>query len=207
MTSTSPRRVTIDVRLVHVAPQHGTSVRRPWLDAGCQPPLYARRNRPYRSRALGRRSRVTVAAMANEMRQIASGLQFPEGPIAMNDGSVVLVSRSRAGTSPGCRPTARSPASPTTGGGPNGAAVGPDGKVYVCNNGGFEWHEVDGMTVPGAAAGRLHRRPHPARRPRHRRRSRTSTPSATASAARPERHRVRRPGRLLLHRPRQVPRP
>jgi gluconolactonase len=26
------------------------------------------------------------------------------------------------------------------GGGPNGAAIGPDGKCYVCNNGGFSWH-------------------------------------------------------------------
>ena len=26
------------------------------------------------------------------------------------------------------------------GGGPNGAAIGPHGKCYVCNNGGFEWH-------------------------------------------------------------------
>jgi gluconolactonase len=25
------------------------------------------------------------------------------------------------------------------GGGPNGAAIGPDGHCYVCNNGGFEW--------------------------------------------------------------------
>jgi gluconolactonase len=35
------------------------------------------------------------------------------------------------------------------GGGPNGAAIGPDGAVYVCNNGGFEWHEVNGLTLPG----------------------------------------------------------
>ena len=31
----------------------------------------------------------------------------------------------------------------------NGAAVGPDGKIYVCNNGGFTWSEVNGHTVPG----------------------------------------------------------
>src|SRR3546814_3003616 len=36
------------------------------------------------------------------------------------------------------------------GGGPNGAAVGPDGKVYVCNNGGcFHWEDVMGLTLPG----------------------------------------------------------
>jgi gluconolactonase len=38
------------------------------------------------------------------------------------------------------------------GGGPNGAAIGPDGAVYVCNNGGFEWHEISGLTIPGNAA-------------------------------------------------------
>ena len=37
-----------------------------------------------------------------------------------------------------------------TGGGPNGAAIGPDGKIYVTNNGGsFEWLDVNGLTIPG----------------------------------------------------------
>ncbi|HCX69570.1 MAG TPA: gluconolaconase, partial [Rhodobiaceae bacterium] len=36
-------------------------------------------------------------------------------------------------------------------GGPNGAAIGPDGACYVCNDGGFEFHEVDGALVPGDA--------------------------------------------------------
>jgi gluconolactonase len=27
-------------------------------------------------------------------------------------------------------------------GGPNGATIGSDGKVYICTNGGFNWHEV-----------------------------------------------------------------
>ena len=35
------------------------------------------------------------------------------------------------------------------GGGPNGAAIGPDGRCYVCNNGGFSWHVVDGRLYPG----------------------------------------------------------
>jgi gluconolactonase len=35
------------------------------------------------------------------------------------------------------------------GGGPNGAAIGPDGAVYVCNNGGFHFHtEADGIYRP-----------------------------------------------------------
>lgn len=32
--------------------------------------------------------------------------------------------------------------------GPNGAAIGPDGAMYVCNNGGFSWTEVNGMRFP-----------------------------------------------------------
>ncbi len=32
------------------------------------------------------------------------------------------------------------------------ASVGPDGKVYVCNNGGLEWRERGGLTLPGNQA-------------------------------------------------------
>jgi gluconolactonase len=35
------------------------------------------------------------------------------------------------------------------GGGPNGAAVGPDGRIYVCNNGGFEWFNQGPFRRPG----------------------------------------------------------
>jgi gluconolactonase len=34
------------------------------------------------------------------------------------------------------------------GGGPNGAAIGPDGAVYVCNNGGFTYVERNGIIIP-----------------------------------------------------------
>jgi gluconolactonase len=39
----------------------------------------------------------------------------------------------------------------------NGAALGPDGAVYVTNNGGFEWHDVGGLLFRRQAA-RLFRR-------------------------------------------------
>ncbi len=35
-----------------------------------------------------------------------------------------------------------------TGGGPNGAAFGPDGRLYVCNNGGIEFIERNGQLLP-----------------------------------------------------------
>jgi len=84
----------------------------------------------------------------SEMREIASGLQFPEGPIAMADGSVLLVEIKR-GTLSRVAPDGRVEVVARTGGGPNGAAIGPDGCVYVCNNGGFEWHDLNGILLPG----------------------------------------------------------
>jgi len=86
------------------------------------------------------------------MREIASGLQFPEGPIAMPDGSVLLV-EIRRGTLTRVAPDGTTTVAAETGGGPNGAAIGPDGKVYVCNNGGFEWHDLGGLVVPGNQPG------------------------------------------------------
>ncbi len=80
---------------------------------------------------------------------IASGLQFPEGPIAMPDGSVILVEIQRK-TLTRCW-KGRSEVIAQIGGGPNGAAFGPDGAVYITNNGGFEYHEIGGLNIPGNA--------------------------------------------------------
>ena len=83
-----------------------------------------------------------------KIREIASGLQFPEGPIAMDDGSVVLVEIAR-GTLSRVTPDGRVQVLADLGGGPNGAAIGPDGAVYVCNNGGFNYTtEIDGCVRP-----------------------------------------------------------
>ena len=85
---------------------------------------------------------------AINVRELANGLEFPEGPIAMADGSVILVeikrgTLSRVGVDGAVEVVAN------CGGGPNGAAIGPDGKVWICNNGGFEWLERNGLTLPG----------------------------------------------------------
>jgi gluconolactonase len=82
------------------------------------------------------------------IREIASGLLFPEGPVAMDDGSVLLVEIAR-GTLSRVTPRGQVQVVAELGGGPNGAAIGPDGAVYVCNNGGFAWtREADGCHRP-----------------------------------------------------------
>jgi gluconolactonase len=83
--------------------------------------------------------------MTPDIREIARGLRFPEGPVALPDGSVLLVEIER-GTLSRVEPDGRVEVVAHTGGGPNGAAMGPDGKVYLCNNGGFEW-----IPMPGGA--------------------------------------------------------
>lgn len=82
------------------------------------------------------------------MRVIAEGLRFPEGPIAMPDGSVVLVEIER-GTLSRVSPDGAVSVIAECGGGPNGAALGPHGAFYVCNNGGFDWHQRGELLAPG----------------------------------------------------------
>lgn len=86
------------------------------------------------------------------MELVADGLKFPEGPIAMSDGSVILVEIAR-GTLTRVLPDGRTEVIVELGGGPNGAAMGPDGAIYVCNNGGFTWIEAGDRLIPGDEAG------------------------------------------------------
>lgn len=86
----------------------------------------------------------------SKIRVIASDLQFPEGPVVMPDGSVVLVEIRRQ-TLTRVYPDGRKEIVAKIPGGPNGAALGPDGKMYICNNGGFSWAPGPGGAVmPGA---------------------------------------------------------
>lgn len=86
-----------------------------------------------------------------ELREITDGLLFPEGPVAMPDGSVLLVEIGRRCVTR-VRPDGSKEIVASPGGGPNGMAIGPDGKAYVCNNGGFEFMTDEHGTRPAREA-------------------------------------------------------
>lgn len=84
-----------------------------------------------------------------DLQLVAEGFEFPEGPIAMNDGSVILT-EIKGQRLTRVHPDGRKETVVETGGGPNGAAIGPDGAIYITNNGGsFTWPTQDGLTIPG----------------------------------------------------------
>lgn len=84
-----------------------------------------------------------------EMELVAEGLEFPEGPVAMADGSV-LVAEIRGRRITRVLPDGSKAILVETGGGPNGLAIGPDGALWIADNGGaFSWHEQMGLTIPG----------------------------------------------------------
>ena len=84
-----------------------------------------------------------------QLTEIACGLAFPEGPIAMPDGTVVLVEL-KAERLTRVHPNGTTTTVAEIAGGPNGAAVGPDGAIYVCNNGGcVELRRVRRQAAPG----------------------------------------------------------
>jgi gluconolactonase len=81
--------------------------------------------------------------------EITNGLGFPEGPVVLDDGSILVVEIAK-GFLTRVSATGEQEVVANLGGGPNGAALGPGGFCYVCNNGGFEWHQGrDGRTFPG----------------------------------------------------------
>ncbi len=80
--------------------------------------------------------------------EVASGLRFPEGPVALDDGTFLVVEIER-GTLTRVAADGTLSVVAELGGGPNGAAIGPDGRCYVCNNGGISFHAREGKLLPG----------------------------------------------------------
>jgi gluconolactonase len=85
--------------------------------------------------------------MSDDVTILASGLSFPEGPVVLPDGDVVVV-EVRGGRVTRVHTDGSTSTVADVGGGPNGAALGPDGALYVVNNGGFSWSEMSGLIIP-----------------------------------------------------------
>jgi gluconolactonase len=95
---------------------------------------------------------VPIERITPAIRELADGLQFPEGPIALPDGSLIVVEMRRR-TLSRVAPSGAVEVIAELGGGPNGAAVGPDGRIYVTNNGGPNWiGDGQGNTLPVGTA-------------------------------------------------------
>ena len=96
------------------------------------------------------------------MKIIAEDLWFPEGPVWVGDGSLLVVEIRRK-TLTRIWPDGGKQVVAELGGGPNGAAMGADGHCYVANNGGFAFvQRADGRWVTAGtpadyAGGRIER--------------------------------------------------
>ncbi len=89
--------------------------------------------------------------MRPDLTEVASGLAFPEGPVILPDDSLICVELG-AGCISRIDPKGHKHIIATPGGSPNGAALGPDGKLYVCNSGGFHFENRDGRLIPARQA-------------------------------------------------------
>lgn len=83
-----------------------------------------------------------------ELQVFAKNLNFPEGPIALKDGSAIVVEL-KSRHIKRLFPNGEQRVLATVGGAPNGAALGPEGEIYIANNGGMSWEEHDGLIAPG----------------------------------------------------------
>jgi gluconolactonase len=88
-----------------------------------------------------------VETITPDTTDLATGLFFPEGPVWRPDGTVYVTElggRCMTKVAPDGTVTKAS----DNGGSPNGSAIGPDGALYVCNSGGWAFHEVMGLRIP-----------------------------------------------------------
>jgi gluconolactonase len=89
------------------------------------------------------------------MEVVAEDLWFPEGPLVLPDGNLVVVEMRRQ-TLTHIRKDGVKTVIAKTGGGPNGAALGRDSQIYICNNGGLNWRTSGNKHLP---AGNLSAKP------------------------------------------------
>ncbi len=88
----------------------------------------------------------SIAGTPSSFDIVAHGLMFPEGPIVFSNGTLMCVEIARGTLSRIDRDGTASIVS-RLGGGPNGAAIGPDGACYVVNNGGLIIRQTGARTT------------------------------------------------------------
>jgi hypothetical protein len=108
----------------------GKALPMPWLDVVIASARLA---------TIERRERIMA-----DVKILATGLGFPEGPVVCADGSVVLTEIRNQRCSR-VTPDGKVSVFSNCGGGPNGLAIGPDGYFYLCNNGGSRYVEGHSM--------------------------------------------------------------
>ena len=82
----------------------------------------------------------------SDVKILATGFGFPEGPVVCPDGSVILT-EIRNNQLSRVTPDGKTSVFSRCGGGPNGLAFGPDGALYLCNNGGSRYVEGYSMGI------------------------------------------------------------
>lgn len=98
-------------------------------------------------------------AVTDGLQKLAEGLGFPEGPVVCPDGSLI-VTEIKEGRLTRIAPDGAKTLFSACGGGPNGLAFGPDGALYLCNNGGNRYADGFSMGVgphPNYAGGYIQR--------------------------------------------------
>jgi gluconolactonase len=91
--------------------------------------------------------------------QVAVGLAFPEAPAFDRDGSMFVAEMAGGTIAAIDLGSGRVYERVTTGGGPNGIALGPGGALYVTNHGGIPWdgHTLDMSSTETASTPRVER--------------------------------------------------
>jgi gluconolactonase len=82
-----------------------------------------------------------------DLTEVADGLAFPEGPVWMPDGTL-LVTELGGGCVTRIAPDGTKSRLSDNGGSPNGLAIGLDGALWCANSGGWDFHEVMGLRIP-----------------------------------------------------------
>jgi gluconolactonase len=85
------------------------------------------------------------------MELLSSDLAFPEGPVSLPDGTVLVGEEGRGQVTRVATDGSKTVVA-ETGGAPNGLALGPDGDLYICNNGGLALSLADGKWRPTGLA-------------------------------------------------------